>query len=81
MRQAGAPPRHAARLRAFPPVLCHVARVNVKGVLLLLVVIVVLVGATGGESSAAAVGNAVGEAVRLVGVAWDAAVNSGDQTG
>ena len=48
---------------------------NLKNVLLLLVVIVVVVGATGGEASAAAVGNAVGEAVHLVRVAWEAAVS------
>ncbi len=49
---------------------------NLKSLLLMLVVIVVVVGATGGEASAAAVGNAVGEAVHLVKVAWDAAVRA-----
>lgn len=55
---------------------------NVKTFLLVLLVIVVVVGATGGDASAAAVGNAVGQAVHLVRVAWDAAVNSsgGDKT-
>lgn len=49
---------------------------NVKSVLLLLVVIIIVVGATGGDDSAAAVGSAIGEAVHLVRVAWDAMVNS-----
>ena len=49
---------------------------NVKGVLLMLVVIVVVVGATGGEQAAASVGSAVGEALHLVRVAWDAAVGT-----
>jgi hypothetical protein len=49
---------------------------NIKNVLLVLVVIVIVVGATGGDASAAAVGNAVGEAIHLVRVAWDAMVNS-----
>lgn len=49
---------------------------NVKGVLLVLLVVVIVVGATGGESSAAAVGNAIGQAVHLVRVAWDAMVTS-----
>ncbi len=51
---------------------------SLKGVILLLVVVIVVVGSTGGEASAAAIGNAVGEAVNLVRVAWDAMVNSGD---
>jgi len=49
---------------------------NFKGVLLVLLVIVIVVGATGGDASAAAVGNAIGEAVHLVRVAWDAMVDS-----
>ncbi len=49
---------------------------NAKSVLLLLVVIIIVVGATGGDDSAAAVGSAIGEAVHLVRVAWDAMVNS-----
>lgn len=52
-----------------------------KGVALVLVVIVVLVGATGGEQAAASIGNAVGEAVHMVRVAWDAGVNAGDSEG
>ena len=44
--------------------------------LLVLVVIIVVVGATGGDASAAAVGSAIGEAVHLLRVAWDAMVNS-----
>ena len=47
-----------------------------KNVLLVLVVIIVVVGATGGDASAAAVGSAIGEAVHLLRVAWDAMVNS-----
>jgi Sec-independent protein translocase protein TatA len=49
---------------------------NAKGVIILLLVIIVVLGATGGEDSAAAVGSAIGEAVHLVRVAWDAMVNS-----
>lgn len=49
---------------------------NFKNFLLVLLVIVIVVGATGGDSSAAAVGNAIGEALHLVGVAWDAAMDS-----
>ena len=49
---------------------------NVKTFLLVLLVIVIVVGATGGDASAAAVGNAVGEALHLVRVAWDAMVES-----
>ncbi len=49
---------------------------NAKSVLLLLVVIIIVVGATGGDDAAAAVGSAIGEAVHLVRVAWDAMVNS-----
>ena len=49
---------------------------NVKNVLLVLVVIVIIVGATGGDASAAAVGSAIGEALHLVKVAWDAMVDS-----
>jgi len=55
--------------------------VSPKGVALVLVVIVVLVGATGGDQAAASVGNAIGEAVHLVRVAWDAGVNAGDNAG
>jgi hypothetical protein len=55
-----------------------VVPVSPKGVALILVVLVVLLGATGGDQAAASVGNAVGEAVHLVRVAWDAAVNAGD---
>ncbi len=47
-----------------------------KNVIIVLVVVIILLGATGGDQSAAAVGNAIGEAVRLVKVAWDAMVNS-----
>lgn len=48
---------------------------SLKAAGLLIVVVVVIVGATGGEDNAAAIGNALGEAVRLVGVAWDAATD------
>jgi Sec-independent protein translocase protein TatA len=51
---------------------------SAKALLLVLIVVIVVVGATGGEASAAAIGNAVGEAVNLVRVAWDAMINSGD---
>jgi hypothetical protein len=54
---------------------------NIKNVLLVLVVIVIVVGATGGDASAAAVGNAIGEAVHLVRVAWDAMVDSSGSSG
>lgn len=47
-----------------------------KNVLLILVIVVIVVGATGGDTSAAAVGSAIGEAVHLVRVAWDAMVDS-----
>lgn len=47
-----------------------------KSVILIILVIIVVVGATGGDASAAAIGNAVGEAVHLVRVAWDAMINS-----
>lgn len=50
---------------------------NAKTLLIVLVVVIVVVGATGGEASAAAIGNAVGEAARLVKVAWDAMMSSG----
>ena len=50
---------------------------SVKSVALMLVVIIVLVGATGGEQAAASVVNDIGEAVNLLKVAWDAAVDSG----
>lgn len=53
---------------------------NVKSALLLLVVVVIVVGATGGEAAAASVGNAVGEAVSLVRVAWNAMIDSGGDT-
>lgn len=49
---------------------------NVKNVLLLLVIVVIVVGATGGDQAAASVGHAVGQAVHLVRVAWDAGVKS-----
>ncbi len=52
-----------------------------KGVALVLVAIVILVGATGGDQAAASVGNAVGEAVHLVKVAWDAGFNAADSKG
>lgn len=48
-----------------------------KAVLLVIVVLIVVVGATGGDQSAAAIGGAVGEAVHLLKVAWDAAINRG----
>lgn len=54
------------------------AAMNIKSLLLVLVVLVIVVGATGGDASAAAVGGAIGEAVHLVTVAWDAMVSSGD---
>lgn len=47
-----------------------------KNVIIVLVVVIILLGATGGDQSAAAVGNAIGEAVRLIKVAWDAMVNN-----
>lgn len=53
---------------------------NIKALLLVLVVLVIVVGATGGDASAAAVGSAIGEAVHLVTVAWDAMVSSGSST-
>ncbi len=56
------------------------AAVNIKALLLVLVVLVIVVGATGGDASAAAVGSAIGEAVHLVTVAWDAMVSSGSST-
>lgn len=49
---------------------------NLKAAVLLLLVVVVVVGSTGGEASAAAIGNAVGEAARLIKVAWDAMVGN-----
>ena len=49
---------------------------SLKAVLLMLVVIIIVVGATGGDSAAAAVGSGIGEAVRLIRVAWDAMVGS-----
>ena len=49
---------------------------NFKNFLLVLLVVVIVVGATGGDASAAAVGNAIGEAMHLVGVAWDAMMDS-----
>jgi hypothetical protein len=55
--------------------------VSFKGVLLVLLVLVIVVGATGGEASAAAVGDAIGEAVHLVRVAWDAAFSAADDAG
>lgn len=58
--------------------MCQPVRMSAKGLLLVLIVVIVVVGATGGEASAAAIGNAVGEAVNLVRVAWDAMINSGD---
>lgn len=51
-----------------------------KGVILILVVVIIVMGATGGEQSAAAVGNAIGEAVRLIKVAWDAMVDGSSST-
>ncbi len=45
---------------------------NLKNILIFLVIIVIVLGATGGDASAAAVGRGVGEALHLVGVAWDA---------
>lgn len=49
---------------------------NFKGFLVMLVIIIVVVGATGGDASAAAVGRAVGETMHLIGVAWDAMMDS-----
>jgi hypothetical protein len=49
---------------------------SIKGALLILLFLVVLLGATGGDASAAAVGNAVGDAIHWVRVAWDAMVGS-----
>lgn len=60
-----------------PSCACGAAAVSPKSVLLLLVVIIIVVGATGGDQAAASVGAAIGEAVHLLRVAWDAAVNSG----
>ena len=51
---------------------------NFKNLLITLLVIVIVVGATGGDASAAAVGNAVGEALHLVRVAWNAAVDGSE---
>lgn len=49
-----------------------------KGLIVVLLVVIVVVGATGGESAAANVGSAIGEAVNLITVAWDAMVSSND---
>ena len=49
--------------------------VSPKALIVVLLVMIVVVGATGGESSAAAIGGAVGEALHLVKVAWDAMIN------
>ena len=59
-----------------PPRVPGGATVNFKNFLLVLLVVVIVVGATGGDASAAAVGNAIGEAMHLVGVAWDAMMDS-----
>ncbi len=48
---------------------------SIKALIVVLLVLLVVVGATGGESSAAAIGNAIGEAVNLVQVAWNAMIN------
>lgn len=45
-----------------------------KAVLLIIVIMIVVVGATGGDQAAASIGNAVGQAIHLVRVAWDAGV-------
>lgn len=45
---------------------------NLKNIIIFLLIVIIVVGATGGDSSAAAVGRGVGEALHLVGVAWDA---------
>lgn len=49
---------------------------NVRNIIIILVLIIVVLGATGGDASAAAVGNAIGQTVHLVRVAWDAMVDS-----
>ena len=69
-----------ARSRHGPIPLPPAIPVNVKSALLLLVVVVIVVGATGGEAAAASIGNAVGEAVHLVRVAWNAMIDNGGST-
>jgi Sec-independent protein translocase protein TatA len=49
--------------------------VSAKALIVVLLVVIVVVGATGGESSAAAIGSAIGEAVNLVQVAWNAMID------
>lgn len=48
---------------------------SIKALIVVILVLIVVVGATGGESSAAAIGSAIGEAVNLVQVAWNAMIN------
>ena len=45
---------------------------NLKNILIFLVIIIIVLGSTEGDASAAAVGRGVGEALHLIGVAWDA---------
>lgn len=48
---------------------------KLPNVLLLILLVTIVMGATGGDASAAAVGNALGDAVHFVRVAWDAMVS------
>jgi hypothetical protein len=50
--------------------------VNLKNIIIFLAIVVIVVGATGGDASAAAVGRGVGEALHLIGVAWDAMMDA-----
>ncbi len=49
---------------------------NLKNIIIFLLIVVIVVGATGGDASAAAVGRGVGEALHLIGVAWDAMMDT-----
>lgn len=46
-----------------------------KALIVVLIVVVIVVGSTGGEQSAAAIGGAIGEAINLVQVAWNAMID------
>jgi Sec-independent protein translocase protein TatA len=57
------------------PISVRELHVSAKALIVVLLVVIVVVGATGGESSAAAIGSAIGEAVNLVQVAWNAMID------
>jgi hypothetical protein len=65
-------PHGGARL---DPICVQELRVSAKALIVVLLVVIVVVGATGGEQSAAAIGSAIGEAINLLQVAWDAMIN------